>query len=265
MRRMSAALVAISPPSPSRRSSRQRGQPSPRPSQLGGVSPTKVKAGQMVKVSGGGCQGITVLIFFIDSKEFHRGSTKSGDWSYQVKLPKSLKSGDHDMWAECKGSKHKPARFHVDKGKKDKDDDKDKDKGKKHKKSKRSFNAYPDVVTAGDKVWVEGTGCKKYASVKIKLDGKTVKRTYADKHGTFDKGVRIPRHIKKGRHVLSAKCGGRDLGSDGIKVKKKYKQDRDHVLHLAQRRRGRQEAAGPWRRLPRRRSGTPPWTALRWP
>ena len=85
------------------------------------------------------------------------------------------------------------------------------------------------MVIAGDKVWAEGTGCKKYASVKIKLDGKTVKRTYADKWGTFDKGVRIPRHIKKGRHVLSAKCDGRFLGSDGIKVKKKYKQHRDHV------------------------------------
>jgi hypothetical protein len=120
----------------------------------------------------------------------------------------------------------------VDKGKKDKDDDekdKDKDKGKKHKKSKRSFNAYPDVVIAGDKVWAEGTGCKKYASVKIKLDGETVKRTHADKWGTFDKGLRIPRHIKKGRHVLSAKCDGRFLGSDGVKVKREYRQDRDHV------------------------------------
>ena len=164
------------------------------------------------------------------------------------------------MWADCKGSKHKPAHFHV-KGKKDEDDDKDKDKGKKHKKhksSKRSFNAYPDTVIAGDKVWVEGTGCKKYASVKIKFDGETVKRTYADKHGTFDKGLRIPRHTKKGRHILSGKCDGRDLGSDGIKVKKKYKQHRDHMLHLPQRRRGRQEAPAPRRRLPRRRAGRHP-------
>ena len=51
------------------------------------VSPTKVKAGQMVKVSGGGCKGITVLVFFIDSKEFHRGYTKSGDWTYQREAP----------------------------------------------------------------------------------------------------------------------------------------------------------------------------------
>jgi hypothetical protein len=189
------------------------------------VSPSKVKAGQTVKVAGGGCKGITVLIFFIDNKEFHRGHTKSGNWAYQLKLPASLKSGDHNMWAECRGSKHKPARFHVSKGKKDKDDD----KGKKHKKSKRSFNAYPDTVIAGDKVWTEGTGCKRYASVKIKLDGKTVKRTHADKWGTFDKGLRISRHIKRGRHVLSAKCDGRFLGSDGIKVKKKYTHHRDHV------------------------------------
>ena len=121
----------------------------------------------------------------------------------------------------------------MSKGKKHDDgDDKDKDKGKKHKKhksSKRSFNAYPDTVIAGDKVWVEGTGCKKHASVKIKFDGETVKRTYADKNGTFDEGLRIPRHTKGGRHILSGKCEGRDLGSDGIKVGVALPR-RDHVV-----------------------------------
>jgi hypothetical protein len=231
MRRMSAALVAICAAIALSALSAPAWATKPTSKSLV-VSPTDVKAGQMVKVSGGGCRGITVLVFFIDNKEFHRGNTKSGDWAYQVKLPSDLKSGDHDMWADCKGSKHKHAHFHV-KGKKHDDgddgDDKDKDKGKKHKKSRRSFNAYPDVVIAGDKVWVEGTGCKKYASVKIKFDGETVKRTYADKHGTFDKGLRIPRHTKHGRHILSGKCEGRDLGSDGIKVKKTYKQDHDHM------------------------------------
>jgi hypothetical protein len=229
MRRMSAALVAICAAIALSALSAPAWATKPTSKSLV-VSPTDVKAGQMVKVSGGGCRGITVLVFFIDNKEFHRGNTKSGDWAYQVKLPSDLKSGDHDMWADCKGSKHKHAHFHV-KGKNDKDDDKDKDKdkGKKHKKSRRSFNAYPDVVIAGDKVWVEGSGCKKYASVKIKFDGETVKRTYADKHGTFDKGLRIPRHTKHGRHILSGKCEGRDLGSDGIKVKRTYKQDHDHM------------------------------------
>ena len=78
------------------------------------------------------------------------------------------------------------------------------------------------MVTAGDKVWAEGAGCKRYASVIIKLDRRAVKRTYADRYGTFDKGVRLPRDIRKGRHLFSAKCGGRHIGSDGIKVKKKY-------------------------------------------
>jgi hypothetical protein len=237
MRRMSAALVAMVAAIALVALSAPAWAAKPTSKTLE-VSPTKVKAGDTVKVSGGGCKGITVLIFFIDSKEFHRGYTKSGNWAYQLKLPRDLKSGDHDMWADCKGSKHKPARFHVSKGKKDKDDDekdkdKDKDKGKDkdkdRKKSKRSFNAYPDVVVAGDKVWVEGTGCKKWASVKIKFDGETVKRTHADKWGTFDKGLRLPHRIKKGRHVLSAKCGGRFLGSDGIKVKRIYKHDRDGV------------------------------------
>ena len=260
MRRMSAALVAITAAIALSALSAPAWAAKPTSKSLV-VSPTKVKAGQMVKVSGGGCKGITVLVFFIDNKEFHRGYTKSGDWTYQLKLPASLKSGDHDMWAECRGSKHKPARFHVDKGKKDKDDDekdKDKDKGKKHKKSKRSFNAYPDAVIAGDKVWAEGTGCKKYASVKIKLDGKTVKRTHADKYGTFDKGVRIsaahqegpPRPQRQVRWPLPRLR--RHQGQEEVQAAPRPR------LRRPQRGRGRQEAPGPRRRLPRRHSGRHP-------
>ena len=51
----------------------------------------------MVKVYNDDSPYLTVLVFFIDNKEFHRGNTKSGDWVYQVKLPADLKSGDHDM------------------------------------------------------------------------------------------------------------------------------------------------------------------------
>jgi hypothetical protein len=240
MRRMSAALVALTAAialsafSAPAWAAKPASKPTPKSVV---VSPTKVKSGQSVKISGGGCKGITVLVFLIDGKEFHRGYTKSGDWTYQVSLPKELKSGDHNMGAECRGSSHKPAKFHVSKGKKDRDKDKDygkdddkdygKDYGKGKKKSKGSFNASPDVVTPGDKVWVEGTGCKWHSPVTITMNGKTVKRTYADKHGTFDKGIRLPHWIKKGRYVFSGKCGKRHLGSDGVKVKKRYEQDHD--------------------------------------
>ena len=220
MRRMSAALVAICAAIALTALSAPAWAAKPASKSLV-VSPTETKAGQNVKVSGGGCKGITILIFLIDGKEFHRGNTKSGDWTYQIKLPADLKSGDHELWAECKGSSHKPAKFHISKGKKDDD----KDKG--HKRSKASFNVSPDVVTAGDKVWAEGTGCKKFAPVTIWFDGHVAKRTYADEHGTFDTGLRIPRHTHRGRHIVSAKCGHRFLGSDGIKVKKIYKQDHD--------------------------------------
>ena len=234
MRRMSAALVALTAAIALSAFSAPAwaAKPAPKPtSKSVVVSPTKVKAGQSVKVSGGGCKGITVLVFLIDGKEFHRGYTKSGDFTYQVKLPKDLKSGDHNMGAKCRGSSHKPAKFHVSKGKKDRDDDYDKDDdrehGKKHKKSKGSFNVSPDVVTPGDKVWAEGTGCKWHAPVYITMNGKVVKRTFADQYGTFDKGIRLPRWIKKGRYVFSGKCGKRHLGSDGVKVKKRYEQDHD--------------------------------------
>jgi hypothetical protein len=224
------------------------------------VAPTEVRDGQMVKVSGGGCQGTGALVLRIDNKEFHRGYTKSGNFTYEVKLPRGLDKGAHSMGAECRGSKHTPARFNVSKKSRGWEDDQgcdveasyedevesedregsyeddeesdndgscaDDDKSYK-KRSRASFNVSPDVVTAGDKVWAEGTGCKRYSPVSIKLDGWTVKRAFADRHGTFDKGVRLPRHIRKGRHLFSAKCGGRHIGSDGIKVKRTYKQDHD--------------------------------------
>jgi hypothetical protein len=56
-------------------------------------------------------------------------------------------------------------------GQKDDDRDKGRDRDKGHKRSKASFNVSPDVVTAGDKVWAEGTGCKKFAPVTIWFDG----------------------------------------------------------------------------------------------
>jgi hypothetical protein len=248
MRRMSAALVALSAAIALSALSAPAWATKPASKSVV-VSPKKVKAGQSVKVSGGGCKGITVLVFLIDGKEFHRGYTKSGDWTYEVKLPRDVKSGDHHMGAVCRGSSHKPARFHVSKGKKDwddedkdygkddedydKDDDRDygkdddEDYDKKHKRSKGWFNVSPDVVTRGDKVWAEGAGCKRYAPVTITVNGHVVKRTYADEHGTFDKGVRIPRHAPKGRYLFSAKCGKRHLGSDGVKVKPIYKHDPD--------------------------------------
>ena len=224
------------------------------------VSPTKVRDGQKVKVSGGGCQGITVLVFLIDNKEFHRGYTKAGDFTYEVKLPRGLENGSHSMSAQCRGSNHTPARFDVskhqgrDRGEEEECDNEgryedeeeseeegshegvedsdhegscEEDDQKSYRRSHPSFNVSPDVATAGDKVWAEGTGCKRYSPVTIKLNGRTVKRAFADRHGTFDKGVRLPRHIRKGRHLFSAKCGGRHIGSDGIKVKNKYEQHKN--------------------------------------
>jgi hypothetical protein len=44
------------------------------------VSPAEVQAGQMMTVSGG-CKSSGPLAFTIDSKEFHRGYTKRGNFS----------------------------------------------------------------------------------------------------------------------------------------------------------------------------------------
>ena len=176
MRRMSAALVALTAtialgalaapawaaPKPTKTTERALA-----------VSPTQVRPGQTVKVSGGGCRGITVLIFFVDGQSFHRGMTKSGDWSYQVKLPTGIRAGSHDLRAQCKGTNFKPARFHIS-----------------HSR-KVSFNVSPDTIHAGGKVHADGNGCRRHSSVRIKLDGDTIASFHTDRHGSFDKRVRI--------------------------------------------------------------------------
>ena len=226
------------------------------------VAPAEVQAGQMVTVSGG-CKSSGPLAFSIDSKAFHRGYANRGSFSYDLRLPKGLKAGSHRMNAQCRGAKHTAGHFKVRDKQRDwgsgedcddpgyGDDDKDygddegedegykanvaygddedcddQDYGRKHR-SRAWFNVSPDVVTPGDKVWTEGAGCKRFSPVTIKLDGWAIRRTYADEFGTFDKGVRLPHDIRKGRHLFSAKCGHRFIGSDGIKVKKKYHQHHD--------------------------------------
>jgi hypothetical protein len=210
MRRMSAALVAfiaaialVALAAPAWAKSK----PTKMTTKTLSVSPTEVRPGQMVKVSGGGCRGITILIFFVDGQSFHQGMTRSGDWSYRVKLPTSVRAGSHDLQAQCWGANIKPARFHVSR--------------------RSSFDVSPDTIHAGGRVHADGNGCRPGSRVRIKLDGETIKRFHADKHGTFDRSVRIPKGTHRGRHLVSAVCGHRFLGADGIKVKKKY-HDRDH-------------------------------------
>jgi hypothetical protein len=212
MRRLSAALVALTAAialmalvSPTWAKPTRESKPLV-------VSPTEVRPGQQVKVSGGGCRGITVLVLLIDSREFHRGRpSKSGDFAYQLKLPTGLRSGDHDMSGHCGRHHFGKARFKVS------------------HRSRTSFDVSPDTVVAGDRVHADGNGCKRYASVKIKLDGKVIARFLADRHGNFDRSVRIPRRTRPGRHVVSAYCNGRFIGADGIRVKRRYHQDHDQI------------------------------------
>ncbi len=207
MRRMSAALVAlcaaialVALAAPAW----ARPKPTKTPIKALSVSPTEVRPGQTVKVSGSGCRGITILIFFIDDQSFHRGVTKSGDWSYRVKLPTNVRAGSHDLRAQCRGTNFKPARFRIS-------------------HSRRvSFDVSPDTIHAGGKVHADGNGCRRKSRVRIKLDGETIASFHADRHGSFDKRVRIPRGTRRGRHLVSAVCGHRFIGADGIKVKNKY-------------------------------------------
>jgi hypothetical protein len=216
MRRLSAALVAITAAialtafvSPTWAKPPQKSKPVSKPLV---ISPADVRPGQLVKVFGGGCRGITVLVLLIDSKEFHRGRPgKSGDFAYQVKLPTGLRSGEHELGAWCGRHHAGKTRFKIS------------------HRSRTSFDVSPDTVVAGDRVHADGNGCKRYATVTIKLDGKVIARFLADKFGNFDRSVRIPKSTKRGRHVVSAYCNGRFIGADGIRVKKQYDQDPDQV------------------------------------
>ena len=134
MRRLSVALVALTAAialmalvSPSWAKPTRESKPLV-------VSPTEVRPGQLVKVSGGGCRGITVLVLLIDSKQFHRGRpNRSGDFAYQLKLPTGLRSGDHDMSGHC-------GRHHVGKA-----------RFKVSHRSRTSFDVSPDTVVRGDR------------------------------------------------------------------------------------------------------------------
>jgi hypothetical protein len=212
MRRLSAALVAITAAialtafvSPTWAKPSQKSKPLV-------ISPADVRPGQLVKVSGGGCRGITVLVLLIDSKQFHRGRPgKNGDFAYQLKLPTGLRAGDHDLSAQCGRHNAGKTRFKVS------------------HRSRTSFDVSPDTVVRGDRVNVDGNGCKRFASVKIKLDGKVIARFLADRFGNFDRSVRIPARTRPGRHVVSAYCNGRFIGADGIRVKREYEQSPDQV------------------------------------
>jgi uncharacterized membrane protein len=222
MRRLSAALVALtaaialSALSAPAWAAPPKAKPKPKVTKVKErplvVSPSQVQPGQSVKVSGGGCQGTSAVEFGINGQKFHRRSANGGDWSYDVQLPDDLRYGDHHMTAQCKGVQHAPAPFHV----------------VKDRKWRGSFHVNPDVAIAGDKVWVDGNGCKKRTAVVIKLNGKPIKAVLTDKYGSFDAKLRIPKWVNRGRSVISAWCG-RHLGYDVIKVKNPYKQHRDHV------------------------------------
>jgi hypothetical protein len=211
MRRMSAALVAIvaaialmALAAPTWAKSQAKSKP-----RTLAMSPSEVRPGQTVRVSGGGCRGVTVLIFFVDNQAFHRGMTRSGDWTYQVTLPSSLRLGSHDLRAQCRGGRFHSTRFRVSR--------------------RASFDVSPDTVIAGNRVHADGNGCRPRAHVIIRLDGRQIASFNADRHGTFDKTLRIPANTRKGRHLVSARCGGRFIGSDGIRVKPQYEQEADQL------------------------------------
>jgi hypothetical protein len=85
---------------------------------------------------------------------------------------------------------------------------------------RRSFNADPKTVRAGQQLKVFGEGCRSRAFVHIYLNGIEIDDDRADRKGRFVDYVEIPGSVDPGEHRLKAGCNGHGLGSVKITVRR---------------------------------------------
>lgn len=83
---------------------------------------------------------------------------------------------------------------------------------------RRSFNADPKTVRAGQQTKVFGQGCHSRAFVHIYLNGIEIDDDRADRKGRFVDYVEIPGSVDPGKHRMKAGCNGYGLGSVTITV-----------------------------------------------
>jgi hypothetical protein len=85
--------------------------------------------------------------------------------------------------------------------------------------ARRSINADPKTVRAGQQLKVFGQGCRSRAFVRIYLNGIEIDDDRADRKGRFVDYVEIPGSVDPGQHRLKAGCNGYGLGSVTITVR----------------------------------------------
>lgn len=171
------------------------------------VSPTTVRAGQVVKASGKGCNSRAFVRIYLDGIQIDDDrADRNGRFVDHVEIPNSADPGDHRMRASCSGRGLGSVVITV---------------------LRSHFNVTPRTVEAGDFVRVTGSGCRPHSHVTIKLDGDVIATTTTNSRGKFNKRVQIPEDTSEGRHVVSARCHGRFVGSQSIRVREPYPAEAD--------------------------------------
>jgi hypothetical protein len=171
------------------------------------VEPKTVRAGQEVKAFGSGCDRRAFVRIYLDGVQIDTDKAdRDGRFVDFVEIPNSVDPGKHRMKASCSGRGLGSVQITV---------------------LSSHFNVTPRTVEAGDFVTVTGSGCRPGSHVTIKLDGRTIATTTANHRGAFRKRVQIPERTSEGRHVVSARCHGRFVGSKSIRVTEPYPAEAD--------------------------------------
>jgi hypothetical protein len=167
------------------------------------VIPKTVRAGQTVKAYGNGCPSRAFVRIRLDGRVIDIiRADPAGGFATRTEIPDGTTPGQHRMSAGCRG----------------------KFVGEKVTILVKAWRlrVSPRTVEAGDFLTVVGRGCRPGSLVVIKLDGKVIGFDRANERGAFRKREEIPGGTSEGKHVVSARCSGRFLGSKSIRVIEAY-------------------------------------------
>lgn len=166
------------------------------------VSPTLVRAGQRVTVTGKGCRSQAFVRIRLDHVIIERDvAGTNGRFKTLVEIPDRTGIGEHKVSVGC-GRRNLGSTV--------------------IKVLKARFKISPRTVQAGDEVIVWGNGCRAGSLVSIRMDGDLIGYDRANSAGRFRKDEDIPGSSRGGRHVISARCGGKFLGSKSLRVIEAY-------------------------------------------
>jgi hypothetical protein len=167
-----------------------------------------VRAGQQIKVSGGGCGSQALVRIYLHGIEIDTDrADRSGAFNDLVVIPSSVDPGKASIKAGCSGYRVGKILQITILGSR--------------------FSVSPQTVEAGENVRVSGSLCRPNSFVTIKLDGGNIDTDRTDSRGRFSESVRIPPDTEVGAHSISARCHGALVGSILIDVTPAYPSPRN--------------------------------------